>query len=169
MSREWKPGDAAMIRLGARCDGRGERGEGWATAIRDNVGSWACGVATARIANDEDILEARPLVVIDPEDREQVERLADLNERATPEGWVSPTDATNAMQAALREFADPTPPKPDEPTGLGAVIEDANGDLWVRLRPAEWQWRRADDEGLFQGWHNISAVRVLSPGVASDD
>jgi hypothetical protein len=55
-----------------------------------------------------DALNAHPLAVIDPEDREQVERLLTLF-------WDNGTDECNdtkALTAALREFADPTPPKP---------------------------------------------------------
>lgn len=56
----------------------------------------------------------RPLVVIDPDDREQVERLV----KACPADWNFEQDAEtlreciDGMQAALREFANPTPPKP---------------------------------------------------------
>lgn len=57
---------------------------------------------------------ARRLVVIDPEDREEVERLArELME------------TTDRLQAALREFAIATPPKPQK---TGTLIEYRGDD-----------------------------------------
>lgn len=50
---------------------------------------------------DSRVTEARPLVVIDPEDREQVERLWDA---------IMGVAGIGEMQEALREFADPKPP-----------------------------------------------------------
>jgi hypothetical protein len=92
----------------------------------------------------------RPVVVIDPEDREQVERLCsgllDIH-------WYGNADA---MQVALRKFANPTPPKPDEPTGLGAVVEDADGIRWVlagqRLQVPD-HWRPAGWLVVLMGQH----------------
>lgn len=55
----------------------------------------------------------RPLVVIDPEDRESAGRL--LNLLWQMGGWGvggSLDELTDNFQAALREFANPTPPKP---------------------------------------------------------
>jgi hypothetical protein len=65
----------------------------------------------------EDRIEViRPLVVIDPEDREQVERLArDHHASGHIAAWGAMHENTRAglvdeMQAALREFANPKPP-----------------------------------------------------------
>ena len=60
------------------------------------------------------------------------------------------------------------PPKPEEPTGLGAVVEDAEGQRWVRAfhHPHEthrWQ-NRLSGRRTYDG---IDAVRVLSEGVQS--
>jgi hypothetical protein len=52
----------------------------------------------------------RPLVVIDPEDREQVERLALLINAQYDNHGVHPREVARA-QAALREFADPKSPR----------------------------------------------------------
>lgn len=86
--REWKPGDVALVRLDAdteiRCI-RGKRGLGW---------------FSARGTLYDPALDARPLVVIDPEDRETVREIADA---AYPEGAGN----TNRLQNALREFANP--------------------------------------------------------------
>lgn len=59
----------------------------------------------------------------------------------------------------------PTPPKPDEPTGLGAVVESARGKKYVRAGDG---WLPETVLGMFRNpidWDEISAVRVLSEGV----
>jgi hypothetical protein len=75
------------------------------------------------------------------------------------------------MQAALREFANPRDPKPDEPQGLGAVVQREDGIRWVR---GERGWTNLDAQGRFLNWSNWSEVNelspvttVLSPGVTS--
>ena len=153
MSREWKPGDAVAFTIGGQ-EYRGiidTDGRPYTTDKR----------ASGRPARSTSI---RPLVVIDPDDREQVERLARLCSSVPAEMALSAT-RLDAMQAALREFANPTPPKPDEPTGLGAVVEDADGQRWVRVRSGfDWRWR--DDRlGEQTTWEHVPAVTVLFEGV----
>lgn len=143
MSREWKPGDVAEIRWPMTTGAEKESG----IFVNDQ----GHGVTLRRLA------------IIDPEDAEQVSRLAHLI-------WPPGGPLTqNRLSDALREFANPTPPKPDEPTGLGAVVEDAEGNRWVRdeaasveTTPRSW-YRRG--EGGCREWRHITAVRVLSPGV----
>lgn len=64
-----------------------------------------------------------------------------------------------------------TDPKPEQPTGLGAVVETRNGSRYVRVYgPA------SDDEdyecwkhhfGLNRvGWSKVDAVKVLNEGVS---
>lgn len=103
----------------------------------------------------------RPVVVIDPEDREQVERLT--------KAYCDARDGDNdlyrvsaILQAALRSLI--APPKPEEPTGLGAVVEDAEGNLWVQVYE-KGLWQRSDDRDVWTVWEKFSAVRVLSEGV----
>jgi hypothetical protein len=116
---------------------------------------------------------------IDPEDREQVERLAKvMDDEFARRGWVNQStpdpDVVDAIQAALREFANPTPPKPEEPTGLGAVVEDAEGSLWFRMTLENqtwagevWQEQYGCDADRWTKWADIAAVRVLSEGVTA--
>lgn len=115
----------------------------------------------------------RLVAVISPEDREQVERLAQAY--LDKFGGGHPAEAiADQMQAALREFANPKPPKPDEPTGLGAVVEDADGVLWVRTdhrisTSHRNPWIRQDATGTGSDkrhWLGVDAVRVLSEGVS---
>lgn len=60
--------------------------------------------------------------------------------------------------------------KPDEPTGLGAVVEDDEGNPWVKTLPgiddaaSEWIAGFAGNPRLVS-YSSIRAVRVLSPGV----
>ena len=111
---------------------------------------------------------ARRLVVIDPESDPDVIRLENALE-------AQGCRVGMGVQAALREFATPTPPRPDEPTGLGAVVEDADGLKWVSVEemPPFGRWYCGvlpDDDcsiadGAFREWSALSAVRVLSEGI----
>ena len=106
----------------------------------------------------------RPLVVIDPENPEDVERLRDAL-------WMG--GAVELWQKRLRDLADPKPPKPAEPTGLGAVVEDARGMRWIahepdggRSRPTH-RWYRAGyvaTNSVRVPWSDLDVVRVLSEG-----
>ena len=160
---KWKPGDVAMV------DGPGERlpitfYERDGALLFSNGHGYSYPIRTLAST-------ARPLVVIDPEDREQVEHLAkfyrDVHGEAelTDEPWSVPG---LRMQAALREFTNPTV-KPEEPTGLGAVVEDAESKFWIRTSaPGD----DADDlnkpwyrRGVRRNWQIVDAVKVLSDGI----
>ena len=110
-------------------------------------------------------INGRPLVVIDPEDREQVERLARICHDLDGVELDNPEPMTTrglAMRQALRSLI--APPKPPEPTGLGAVVEDEDGEAWVRYArqhsTAPWVNGTTSVE-----WEDIAAVRILSEGV----
>lgn len=159
MSRQWKPGDVARvtdpvegeltmiyISKGMNC---------WHGARAD--GSLLCLDATQAVS-------ATSLVVIDPKDREQVERLGVAIYDA---GFT----AASRLQAALRSLiADPKPP---EPTGLGAVVEDAEGGMWIRHKPDSGRLRPTHawyPAGYVHGsirtpYSDIDAVRIVAPGV----
>jgi hypothetical protein len=82
-------------------------------------------------------------------------------------GRIAKSAETNGLQDALREYANPTPPKPDEPMGLGAVVEDAEGVRWVRYTASAsvtHPWRRDDPLTASQPWEFVHAVEVLSEG-----
>jgi len=113
-----------------------------------------------------DTLEIRPLVVIDPEDRGHLKRL--LTAIYNQPDPLSPT--LHGLADALIEFANPTPPKPAEPTGLGAVVEDAEGVLWTRTALDDYAaWLSSNPGGTptRTGWSEVAAVRVLSEGVTA--
>lgn len=165
MTREWNPGDVALV--------KNEYGV-WNVAIcaLSALGtSWRYGVADSWMTLDA---EARRLVVIDPEDREQVERLLDLAEswleRVPYADMSRPNSLTRieAGQQALRALL--APPKPEEPTGLGAVVEDAEGRRYVRgpIALADMHWNYVNDSGaaICAKWVAVPAIRVLSEGVS---
>lgn len=149
MSREWQPGDVATI-------------PGIGVAIRGLGGRWF-GLAGQLRAS---LIGHHPLVVIDPEDAEQVERLVTLYCNQFPIARGPEDDL--AMAEALREFADP---KPDEPTGLGAVVRDADGRSWVRTSEDVFPWHFSDRDEVGDRYTDsctyadIDAVEVLSEGV----
>lgn len=102
MSREWKPGDVAMLvfstgELAIGVRNGPEQTPGWG-----HSGAFGGGSVYDGIGGVDDI---RPLVVIDPADTEQVERLTDLM------SWALHSDDAPRLQAALREFANPEPPR----------------------------------------------------------
>ena len=155
MTREWKPGDVAMLTLsdGEQAVGlRPRSNDGW-----KHSGRWSGGVDYDHIGHTD----ARPLVVIDPEDRVQVERLAE----GIGHLWTSRPRVADVVQQALRSLL--APPKPDEPTGLGAVVEAINANYFVRATTGEQPWVRVDNDPDEWGceWEDIAAVRVLSEGV----
>lgn len=153
MKREWKPGDVGVFY---------DDGSPLLAAFTDKGWFWLKNNAPVLSVRPE---QFRPVVTIDPEDREQVERLWDA---------IMDVAVIGDMQDALREFADPKPPRPDEPTGLGAVVEDTDGVLWVRAGDdhggvLDDNWRQTGGEhvGNWSEWERIAAVRVLSEGVVT--
>lgn len=144
MAREWKPGDVAMA------PGVGT------ILLRSFDGGWR----SARAARVLDFRNVRPLLVIDPEDREQVERLMERFHMGDRGELITNADD---MQAALRSLL--APPKPDEPQQYGAVVEDSEGARWIRIEPTlDKPWYRSDI-GMRAHWLMIDAVGVLSEGI----
>lgn len=149
---DFKPGDVALVAL---------REFDACRAIRTPNG-WTDSDGVS--ISDHSPLTVRRLVVIDPESREDAERLIEVMRKRDWTGLdhEAPTD----MQAALREFATPTPPRPDEPEGLGAVVEDASQRRWVLTEHGDkYPWFCGDVEGDWRNWESITAARVLSEGV----
>lgn len=162
--REWKPGDVAAV------GGQRVFRHGGEFAWTNDFGSRFATMTS---------LTARPLIVIDPEDREAVERLTEVYKTEFYRGKSyepqpsaeSTAQRTDAMQAALRSLL--TPERPDEPTLPGALVRERDQRVvWVRTtlgaRPGEKSWRVAhafddapltkyDDipgplEALHEGW-----------------
>lgn len=105
-----------------------------------------------------------PVVVLDPDDLDECEVLVKAIGRAHGGTFVE------RVANALRLIIEPPPPKPDEPLGLGAVVEDFAGVLWVgHPEPGYGQnnrlWRST--AGNVCAYELVDAVAVLATGVAS--
>ena len=172
---DWRVGEVALVTYDNASIARVLRGETdirTEVALSDGNGGWSLPEILAGIQGDS-VREVRPLVVIDPEDREAVERLRDLfdveviRQNSDPDPRdVTPGARGNALQAALREFAAPKPARPDEPQGLGAVVEDEYGRTHVRVsQHLSNPWLSSD--GGQRHWDAVKAVRVLSEGVVA--
>lgn len=162
-AREFKPGDVAMVtamnrdRFRATFDGEVWREHG-------DLTNWK----GAFLIEPVDI---RPLVVIDPEGNpEGLPYLVPQHFRnyaATLRKHHGPVSAR--MLEWLAERLEEYVPKPriEEPTGLGAVVEDAEGRRWVFTGDIDFGgswWLRGSDPAR---WPGIDVVRVLSEGVTS--
>lgn len=170
--REFKPGDVAIVR------DEDNQTHHAIVVSAENPGGLHVVVPTYAAAHGMDKHQrlyfgdgaVRSLVAIDLDDMLAVERLVDLY-HSQGHGIHA-----NAMRAALREFVDPKP-RIEEPTGLGAVVEDAEGRTFVRVADpidgwmAGKQWQRIGGEINAVrnfGWADLrDVVRVLSEGVTS--
>lgn len=132
MARKWKSGDVVTATVNGRENVR--LVAGWSKY--DPQLRW-CELSPRWADGDDEecwffpsqVTDARPLVVIDPEDREQVERLASLYNSAAVQSV-----GTEPLRAALREFADPTPPEPPKPEPFkpGDVVRHRHsGSVWT--------------------------------------
>lgn len=104
------------------------------------------------------VTDVSPLVVLDLSGgRDLRYTVADLRDAAKR------TRNTRLAEIADQIEGQTRPPKPAEPTGLGAVVEDADGERWVRRHSGSFL-----NPGNFpRDYADINAVRVLSPGVTS--
>lgn len=163
MSREWKPGDVATTQFGRSVVDGGKRCRHY-----DSAPHWHH-VTNGGWDPLESHPDARPLVVIDPEDKEAVERLAELvMNTPNASGW------TDRTQAALREFANPTPPRIDEPGTWGVVeascVHSDHRREWVRFPSGNWHSvrdlddRRADIENP-DDWDSLVDPVLVREGV----
>jgi hypothetical protein len=177
--RKWRPGDLItgddgsrfwIVEVTANTTAAATNGRAWvpgSSAVDADGNGWRA----------DSVEGARPLVVIDPEDREQVERFREIASRWADQVPYSDMrepgdmDHTDAMQAALREFADPKP-RIEEPTGLGAVVVEAGARRFTRWAPVghprPWALETADDRLVVaHAWDDLAVSEILSPGVTS--
>jgi hypothetical protein len=146
---QWKPGDVGVAATDERFIVDSEGRCFWP----GDEDARTVGISGKPLPND------RPLVVIDPEDREQVELLAAGYERDGEPGDA----AIDQMQAALRSLI--APPKPVEPTGQYAVVEDTNALEWVRadlVGVAQWKCLTLDE---WRDWEDIDVDTIHHEGV----
>lgn len=154
-AREWKPGDVVFGKVNLWSGRLFRTPRGWVDQDGDH---WADSAA--------ELHELRPLTVVDPEDRAQVERLEDLYLLDVHDDHRNTTDC---MAVALRELANP---KLEEPTGLGAVVVDVEDQRYVRGLPlanSQQPWwvvaPHGDRAARWLSWDEFTAVTVIAPGV----
>jgi hypothetical protein len=159
---EFKPGDVVSVSHPVYDDGpyraivRARRAAGDALEVALDNGGFDI------LSDAVEQGDVRPLVVIDPEDREQIERLAEAIDRADYDHGGKYPDV---YQAALRSLV--SPPRPVEPLGLGAVVEDDISVRWVRVNTATGtaEWRCTEPVPEHRRYADIAVVKVLSEGV----
>lgn len=175
MSRDWKPGDVYLAKyegeapkLFMRIKAFGKDQYEWKSSERTK--SWDFGAAQW----------FRPLVVIDPEDREQVERLTDLMWArgllgSGVGGRCTPAVEVTEAQAALREFANPTPPRMDEPAVWGVVeascVHTDKRMKWMRHEDGNWwpfvNYNDGDERRpLPDDWDSLVEPKLIREGLS---
>lgn len=168
MSRDWKAGDVIadedgsvffIVEVTANTRAAEHTAPG-SSAVGADGNGWRVG----------SIEGARRLVVLDPENAEDMFRLACLMRKA----MYPNADGVNiqaSLTHALRELANPTP-RIAEPTGVHAVVLDSNDNRWCHV--GEGVWRSLTSTGPYvveKHWHDLStplaatAVSVLFEGV----
>jgi hypothetical protein len=174
MSREWKPGDVALVRCEENIIHRAMVTDAVGAGVHVVVPTYAAGHgmdANTRLYFGLGAV-SRP-VTIDPENREQIGAFIDaIDAQRRKQGQrvsgLTKACRTDFAQEVFREYAAPKPPKPEEPTGLGAVVEDADGRRYIRTADTDCKkpWSYANNYSDHD-WRDVRAVRVLSEGVPS--
>lgn len=131
--------------------------------------------ADGGFVRDENVIGVRPLMVLDLDALRGC--WADTNSPAAIVERLRETNSVAAHAIADQIEAQTRPPKPEEPTGLGAVVEDAAGVRWVRAGDSHGgrlhdNWRSVATEGndgWWSAWKNIDVPdesHILSRGVS---
>lgn len=149
MSGRWEPGTVATILVDGNETTGLATGDGW--MYSDSAGA---GHLTFR---QVDVVH--PMIVLDLAPHDVMRTVEALRESR---GFI-------ALQVADQIEAQTRAPKPAEPTGLGAVVRDHKGSLWVKwalTHRAERNWKGPDVGGDYRVYTDIGAVEVLSEGVS---
>lgn len=152
------------------------------TGVRSNMG-WEVSVPNGKLwvsDSNGSVRDVRPLVVLDLAAAEKASdtegqslwRLRKVAETGDTDGAAFTKDLIATIADQIE--AQTRPPQPAEPTGLGAVVEDAKGHKYVRIAdPIDgWakdrDWRRIGGDiaaNPYYGYADIDVARVLSEGV----
>lgn len=166
MKFEWKPGDIALV-----TSWRGTDQVALRVAPRSAADAYVWVALNehgdTRGLSDGEVMAANPLVLINPEDRDQVERIY--------RGWCDSLGGpdldqqVDAMQTALRGFASPTPPKPDEPATWGVVkaacVHSDERRTWMRHEDGNWYVVGTDTKNNPDDWDSLVDPEVIREGV----
>lgn len=158
-AREWAPGTVADATVSPGLRVRALKvPEGWRWVTDDGRD----GFSTDDSPSFRDV---RPLVVLDPKPKGSshgwaywLRKVADTHEAHSTH--------LSAERGVIRQLADQIEeqtrdPKPAEPTGLGAVVETADGEQFIR---SDLGWHPV---GYLSAryWPDLDVARVLSVGV----
>lgn len=144
MSTGFAPGEMTVVTI----DGQEHR------AMRDCADAWLVGdIEDDRVFFDRDglVTGVHRLYVLDTRSDRRVQALA---------------DALRQPLEVVRRAVLATFPRPDEPTGIGAIAQDGGGSVWSRRADGRWHCLTGDPavEDLVE-WKHFDQVHVLSEGV----
>lgn len=101
---------------------------------------------------------SKAVVALDPDD---------IKSREVIECWFRVSLDDKSWAQIVRRWVRPGPP---EPTGLGAVVKVASGELYVRDKTTttvhHWKRARGEDGSRRYSWNALNVTEVLSEGVA---
>lgn len=162
MTREWKPGDVADI-----------PGIGRGVLTAQMMWATKTTVAAPHVPADG-FAGVRPLVVIDPDSDEDLTRLLDLYFA----GRKQDMKRRAALQAALREFADPNrTARIEEPATWGVVeascVHTNKRMKWMRHEDNNWwpfvKYNDGDERRpLPDEWDSLVDPVLIRTGVSDD-
>lgn len=125
----------------------------------------------------EPCADCRPVVVIDPEDREASDALMALwRKHRESDNWSEFVPFEDRMQLALREYANPKP-EVEQPTRVGALVEatfatalnrDASRTLWSLAEDGSWCCLTDGRTSTSAGWPFLVDVKVIWDGVPTE-
>jgi hypothetical protein len=111
---------------------------------------------------DAVVTDVRPLVVLDIE--QAYGCWAEKRDPALIVARLRNTRSVAALAIADQIEEQTRPSKPEEPTGLGAVVEDEDGSVLVRLGDSDHPWQVVEGGSRWH-WDAIDVARVVSEGV----
>lgn len=118
---------------------------------------WVAPLGGRSVTEDADATDVRPLAVIDPQDGDQVARIARLYKDCG-----APT-IEEAFARILAAYATPAPSLLDEPQEWGARVTDAKGFRWLRTEPDaadDLAWVSENNEGWAKWKHIPQPARL---------
>ncbi len=161
VSAEYEPGTVAVATV---------RGEPNVRVMRRDDRIWMAPttISGANVHHDHEVTDVRPLVVLDLDETDREVLPKWLRRNADLDGLARDVARQVEEQVTAQDRA--RYPKPEEPSGLGAVVKDRAGTRWVRrctchLDPAR-DWSPCGEDRLHR-YDEIDAVEVLSKGVPS--
>jgi hypothetical protein len=137
VSGQWKPGDVVLV--------------GGSVAIRVDYGNDSAFVDSLGCHWRNEDETSRPLVVIDPEDREQMRLIAECAADGDAAEW-----RVDMWQRFFRSLAETKVP---EPTAPAAIVTDRRDNIWRWLADGDWVCTSGPDIGEYLAWDRLASER----------